>query len=72
MEHFLQKYYVRDWDIDGTTLIYTRREDMWGLLLLVCLIIAVMADNGEMPPHSFDGIRRAVHINAVDLAPIFR
>ena len=72
MEHFLIKYYSRDWDIDGTTLVYTRKDNMWGLLLLVCLIVAVMADDGEMPPHSFDGIRRAVHITAVDLAPIFR
>lgn len=72
MEYFLREYYLRDFDIDGTTLIYTRRDDLWGMLLLICLIVAVMADDGEMPPHSYDGIRRAVHITAVDLAPIFR
>ena len=72
MEYFLREYYLRDFDVDGTTLIYTRRDDLWGMLLLICLIVAVMADDGEMPPHSYDGIRRAVHITAVDLAPIFR
>ena len=72
MEHILARYYAWEYDIDGVTMIYTRVGHMFGLLLLMILAVALINDEGEMPPHSFDGVRRATHITAVDLAPIFR
>ena len=73
MEHLMTRYYSWDFDDDdGTTQTFLRLSHMYGILLLMTLAVAVINDGGEMPPHSYDGSRRATHIGASELAPIFR
>ena len=58
LDHFLAKFYQHR--VEGTKEIYDISKEAKALLLLYILIVAVLAEDGEMTTDSFEGLRECL------------
>lgn len=70
LDHFLAKFYQRR--IQGTSEIYDISRDSKGLLLLYVLIVAVLAEDGEMTSETFESLRECLRMASTELVSRLR
>ena len=70
LDHFLAKFYQHR--TEGTNEIYDISKDSKGLLLLYILIVAVLAEDGEMPSESFESLRECLRMASSELVSRLR
>ncbi|KAL3159889.1 hypothetical protein ABBQ38_010286 [Trebouxia sp. C0009 RCD-2024] len=70
LDHFLAKFYQRR--VHGTSEIYDISRDSKGLLLLYVLIVAVLAEDGEMTSETFESLRECLRMASIELVSRLR
>lgn len=70
LDHFLAKFYQRR--IEGTNEIFDISRDSKGLLLLYVLIVAVLAEDGELSSESFEGLRENLRMASSEMVSRLR
>lgn len=70
LDHFLAKFYQHR--VQGTNEIYDISKDSKGQLLLYVLIVAVLAEDGEMNSETFDSLRECLHMASSEVVSRLR
>ena len=70
LDHFLSKFYQHR--VEGNNEIYDISKESKGLLLLYVLIVAVLAEDGEMSSETFDGLRECLRMASTELTSRLR
>lgn len=70
LDHFLGKFYQRR--VQGTNEIYDISRDSKGLLLLYVLIVAVLAEDGEMTSETFESLRECLRMASIEVVSRLR
>ena len=70
LDHFLAKFYQRR--VQGTNEIYDISRDSKGLLLLYVLIVAVLAEDGEMSSETFESLRECLRMASTEVVSRLR
>ena len=70
LDHFLAKFYQHR--VEGTSEIYDISKDSKGLLLLYVLIVAVLAEDGEMSAETFEGLRECLRMASSEMTSRLR
>ncbi|KAL0052362.1 hypothetical protein WJX82_000885 [Trebouxia sp. C0006] len=70
LDHFLSKFYQHR--TEGTNEIYDISRDSKGLLLLYILIVAVLAEDGEMSSDSFESLRECLKMASAEIVSRLR
>ena len=70
LDHFLAKFYQHR--VEGNSEIYDISKDSKGLLLLYVLIVAVLAEDGEMSAETFEGLRGCLRMASTEMTSRLR
>jgi len=70
LDHFLSKFYQHR--TEGTNEIYDISRDSKGLLLLYILVVAVLAEDGEMSSDSFESLRECLKMASAEIVSRLR
>lgn len=70
LDHFLAKFYQHR--VQGTNEIYDISKDSKGLLLLYVLIVAVLAEDGEMTSETFESLRECLRMASSEVVSRLR
>lgn len=70
LDHFLSKFYQHR--TEGTNEIYDISRDSKGLLLLYILIVAVLAEDGEMSSDRFESLRECLKMASAEIVSRLR
>ena len=70
LDHFLAKFYQHR--AQGTNEIYDISKDSKGLLLLYVLIVAVLAEDGEMSSETFESLRECLRMASAEVVSRLR
>lgn len=70
LDHFLAKFYQRR--TEGTNEIYDISRESKGLLLLYVLIVAVLAEDGEMSSEHFQSLRECLRMASAEIVSRLR
>lgn len=70
LEFFLKTFYRCDWE--GTIQVHGIPDNLKRLMWLYIIIVAVLAEDGEMSSDTFEKLRRPFKVDAVDVAEQLR